>query len=125
MGLDQRSGGTYTVKLPYDLLLGEVFEPPDKKILKLWGIRAPSNVICLACKVLLNHVQSKENLEKKKGDFTRILSNFLFVLLTLRNQLRIFFSLAPFLDGLELCASLARNHAGHAGRGQNTLLDVH
>lgn len=40
-------------------------EPLDKIYHKLWSSRAPSNVLCLAWKVLLNRVQSKENLKRR------------------------------------------------------------
>lgn len=58
-------GGLFSVKSAYQLLQGSVDEPEDKCFRKLWGIKAPSNVLALAWKVLINRIQSKENLKRR------------------------------------------------------------
>ncbi|XP_057449199.1 uncharacterized protein LOC130740564 [Lotus japonicus] len=61
----KEEGGSYSVKSAYDLLQRDVLEPLDKVYQNLCSIKAPSNVMCLAWKVLLNRIQSKENLKRK------------------------------------------------------------
>lgn len=59
-------GGLYSVKSAFLVLQGEVIEPNDKVFHKLWSIKAPSNVLSLAWNMLINRVQTKENLIRRR-----------------------------------------------------------
>lgn len=47
------------------MLQGEVSEPDNHCFQKLWDVKAPSNVLALAWKVLLDRIQSKVNLSRR------------------------------------------------------------
>lgn len=73
-------GGLFSVKSAYSILQGDVIEPIDKIYSKLWSLKAPSNVLSLAWRVLKNRIQSKENLEKKKENSSNPFSHSLLLL---------------------------------------------
>ncbi|XP_057443259.1 uncharacterized protein LOC130735191 [Lotus japonicus] len=62
---NKEEGGVFTVKSAFEILLGEVTEPADRVFHKLWSLKAPSNTLSLAWKILLNRIQSKENLRRR------------------------------------------------------------
>lgn len=56
----------YSVCSAYEVLIGEgVVFPSDPIFGALWRVRAPSNVLALIRKLLLNRVQTKENLLRR------------------------------------------------------------
>lgn len=59
--------GRFSVKSAYAVLQGEVREPIHRVYHKLWSLKAPSNVLSLAWKVLLNMIQSKENMRRRNA----------------------------------------------------------
>lgn len=61
----KEEGGSFSVKFAYLLLQGNIDESGDKCFRKLWVVKAPSNVLALAWKVLINGIQSKENLKRR------------------------------------------------------------
>lgn len=63
----KEQGGNYSVKSGYEILQGLVEEPVDRSFHKLnCSIKAPWNVLSLACKVFLNRIQTKENLMRRR-----------------------------------------------------------
>ncbi|XP_057419228.1 uncharacterized protein LOC130713477 [Lotus japonicus] len=61
----KEEGGFYTVKSAYYLLQGGEGTPTGSVFQKLWTVKAPSNAISLAWKLLLNGIQSKDNLRRR------------------------------------------------------------
>lgn len=61
----KEEGGIYSVKSAYVCLLGELGDLADGVFQKLWSVRAPSNAISLAWKLLHNRIQSKVNLRRR------------------------------------------------------------
>lgn len=62
---NKEDGDIFSVKSAFLLLQGAVEEHPDRIFSNLWSLIAPSNVLSLAWKILLNRVQSKENLLRR------------------------------------------------------------
>lgn len=58
----KEEGSIFSVKSTYLILQGVIMQPQEKVFQKLWAIKAPSNVLSIAWRVLLNWVQSKDNL---------------------------------------------------------------
>ncbi|XP_057425853.1 uncharacterized protein LOC130719213 [Lotus japonicus] len=57
--------GIYSVKSAYMLLSGSVPVQGDNMFRLLWSLKAPSNAIALAWKVLINRIQTKVNLNRR------------------------------------------------------------
>lgn len=66
LGRKKDPGSIYSVCSAYEVLIGEgVVFPSDPIFGALWRVRAPSNVLALIRKLLLNRVQTKENLLRR------------------------------------------------------------
>lgn len=64
----KENSGVFTVSSAYDILRGEFEDLEGKEVYtNLWATKAPSNLIALAWKVLLNRVQTKINLRRRNA----------------------------------------------------------
>lgn len=61
----KENDGKFSVKSAYDMIVGSNSEMEEEVFKILWRVPAPSNAILVGWKLLINRIQSKENLDKR------------------------------------------------------------
>lgn len=69
----KENDGRYSVSSGYDIIAGSKSEFEEDAFKVLWKIKGPSNAILVGWKVIIDRIQSKENLAKRNVPLTDLL----------------------------------------------------